>query len=114
MLNAASMVTMALSRLPQYATRFMANEVTWYRWEARVCFLVYTVSCCMLMIMRDFEILWLYPCSRLALTESFVITTCGVIIGLELMYLTTLEIYLRCFPNLFSNYYHQTIFNENP
>ena len=65
------------------------------------------------MVMRDFEILWINPCSRLDLTESFVITTCGVITGLGLIYLIILEIYLRYFPNLFTNPNHKTSFHNH-
>ena len=99
-LNVASMVTMALPRLPQFGIRFIAHEVEWYRWEARVCFLVNVLTFSGIMIMRDFGFLWLHNCSRFTLDAYSVISVCVIIIGIGLLHLFILELYLRWFPKL--------------
>ena len=100
MLAIASTVTMALPRLPQDAIYFRAAEVNWHKWEARITFIVYTLSFAFILIMRDAGILMLSKCAIVQLDEAFVIPVIGLITALGIIYLSLLELYLRCWPKL--------------
>ena len=97
----ASMVATALPRRPQRAIVFRDREVMWMKWEARVTFLVYTLTFACILIMRDAGVLWFGKCALFQFDEPFVvIPLLTSIISLGLIYLALLEFYIRFLPHL--------------
>ena len=107
MLVLASTVTIALPRLPQHATNFREVEVLWLKWEARVTFIVYTLTFACIMFMHDFGKLSTSKCARIVflgeaslMEEGFLVPLLISIICLGILYLLLLELYTRCWPEL--------------
>ena len=108
---ATSLTSMALPRLPADNSKFKAVELSWFRLDAIVTFILHTLCLAMIPLMGQFHLLHTqvepHKCDRIKTEPEFILTGFGGIICFGISYVLLVEAYCRIWPHLLVKDIHE-------